>query len=298
MIELTYKKNVEKYVNNNLEVLEDLLDKAAQKYIKLKNKKNKLDFGQKLTPKNLESLAPVVIAKTMDYLEVKHATDCYMSMFYLPDQIKRSLKVAAGTFIVAGLACSLDKLTISNLIMSGMIAALFGAGSIVLAKESYANSSFDYKYNHLMIGAKNTVNAVGSVAHEYTHCLQHYFTDLNIKHNLNNPIIEGHARGLEGIISEKYAQDFNNEAYNYLHSERVARELKIAYLYTCNKKEITPKKSLKELPIPLDSIFFYIIDIDHYSLGVTAMTIASAKNGDDVYKKVMKNDFDFLKIIP
>lgn len=294
MIELTYKQNVEDYINNNLEVLEMLLDKAAQKYLNLKSKKNSLDFGQKLTPQNLENLAPAVIAKTMNYLEIKQSTDCCLSMFYLPDQIKRGLKVAAGTFAISGLVSALEGLTIGNLIMSGMIGALFGAGIIILARETYANSAFDYKDHHLLIGATKTVNAVGAIAHEYTHCLQHNFTQLDIKSESKNPIVEGHARGLEGIISEKYAQEFNNEAYTYVHSERVARELKTAYIYTCNKKEITPKESLEKLPICVDS-FLFSTDIDHYSLGVAAMTIANSKHGEKIYKDVMKNDFEFLK---
>lgn len=294
MINPTLKDNVEKYISNNLEVLETSLDKAAQKYISLEKKKKSLYFGQKLTPKNLEDLASRVVAKTMDFVEISQGPDCYLSMFYLPDQIKKGLKVAAGTFTIASIATALDHLTVPHLIMSGMIGALFGTGVIILARETYSNSSFDYKDNHLLIGSTNTVNAVGSIAHEYTHCLQHHFTHLDVKGESANPIVEGHARGLEGIISEKYAQENDNHAYTYTHSERVSRELKTAYLYTCDKKEITPKETLEKLPIEVNG-FLHSTKIDHYSLGVAAMTIASSKHGENVYKKVMKNDFEFLK---
>lgn len=293
MIKLTLKDNVEKYISNNLEVLEVSLDKAAQKYINLKSQKKSLDFGQKLTPKSLEDLAPRVISKTRNFLEVKQNTDVSLSMFYLPDHIKRSLKIAAGTFTIATLAESLNGLTVQDLTIAGSLAVFFGAGTLLFALQMYSNSSFDYKNDLLLIGAGKTFNAVGAIAHEYTHYLQHHFTGLNMR--TMNPIVEGHARGLEGVVSEKFAQEFDNQAYVFVSSERVAKELKDAYLYTCKKKKILPKKSLEKLPIPNIRWLLYSIDAHHYSIGVAAMTIACSKQGEKVYKDVMKNDFEFLR---
>jgi hypothetical protein len=293
MIEFTLKDNVEKYVSNNLEVLEVSLDKAAQKYINLKSKEKNLDFGQKLTPKSLEDLAPRVISKTRNFLEVHQNTDVSLSMFYLPDHIKRSLKIAVGTFTIATLAESLNGLTVQDLTTAGSLAVFFGAGTLLFALQMYSNSSFDCKNDLLLIGAGKTVNAVGAIAHEYTHYLQHHFTELDIQ--TRNPIVEGHARGLEGIVSEKFAQEFDNHAYVFISYDRVAKELKDAYLYTCKKKKVLPKKSLEKLPIPNIGGLLYSIDARHYSIGVAAMTIACSKHGEKVYKDVMKNDFEFLK---
>lgn len=293
MIELTLKDNVEKYIGNNLEALEISLDKAAQKYINLKSKKKSLDFGQKLTPKILEDLAPRVISKTRNFLEVKQSTDVSLSMFYLPDHIKRSLKIAAGTFTIAALAESLNGLTVQDLTIAGSMAVFFGAGTLLFSLQIYNNSSFDPGNDLLLIGSGKTFNAVGAIAHEYTHYLQHHFTELNIR--TRNPVVEGHARGLEGIVSEKFAQEFDNQAYVFVSSERVAEELKDTYLYTCKKKKILPKKSLENLPIPNIGGLLYSIDARHYSIGVAAMTIACSKHGENVYKDVMKNDFEFLK---
>lgn len=294
MIELTLENNVEKYINNNLEALEVSLDKAAQKYLKLRSKKKILDFGEKLTPKSLENLAPIVIAKTQSFLEAQQNTDVHLSMFYLPDQIKRSFRIAAGTFSVAGLIKSLNGFTVQDLVISGIIAVWFGAGTMLVALQMYGGSSFDWRNAHILIGSRKTANAVGAIAHEYTHYLQHNFTQLDVK--TRNPIVEGHARGIEGIISEKYVQEYDNPAYVFVHSNRVAKELKDAYLYTCKKKKIIPKKSLENLPIPnIGGLLYNLTGNHHYSIGVAAMNIACSKYGEKVYKDVMKNDFEFLK---
>ncbi len=214
-------------------------------------------------------------------------------MLYLPDQIKRSLKIAAGTFTLAALVESVNGLTVQDLTMAGALAVFFGGGTILFALQAYSTSSFDFRDDLLLIGSSNTVNAVGAIAHEYTHCLQHHFTDLDVIKS-GNPIVEGHARGLEGIISEKFAREFDNQAYVFVHSERVAEELKYAYLYTCRKKNVFPKKSLENLPIPDIRGWLYSRYAHHYSIGVAAMTIACSKQGEKVYKDVMKNDFGFL----
>ncbi|MDP2907477.1 MAG: hypothetical protein Q8O03_06055 [Nanoarchaeota archaeon] len=293
MIEFTLKDNVEKYISNNLEVLETSLDKAAQEYINLKSKENSLDFGKELTPKILEDLAPRVIHETRSFLDVQQNTDVSLSMFYLPEQILRSLKIAAGTFTLATLIGAVNGLTIQDLTTAGALAVFFGGGTLMYSMQVYSSSSFDYKNDLLLIRAGKTVNAIGAIAHEYTHYLQHHFTELNIQ--TRNPIVEGHARGMERIISEKFAQEFDNPAYVFINYDRVAKELKDTYLYTCKKKKILPKKSLENLPIPNIRGLLYSIDAHHYSIGVAAMTIACSKQGEKVYKDVMKNDFEFLR---
>ncbi|MBM3199319.1 hypothetical protein FJZ53_00155 [Candidatus Woesearchaeota archaeon] len=293
MISLTYKENVEAYIGNNLGILEDSLDKAAQKHLKLKAKKKSLDFGQALTPENLYQTSLKSISKTRGFLEINKTIDIHMSMFSSLEQFKRSLRVAAGTFAISGLIQSIGGLTFRGLMISGMLGVWFGAGTFVFAMQDYATSSYNPDDDHIRIGAQNTVNAAGAVAHEYTHCLQHNFTSIDV--TTRNPIVEGHARGLEGIVSERFAQESNNEAYVFVHSQRVAQELKDAYLYACGKKNVTPKKSLEKLPIRNVRGWLSSYAGHHYSIGVAAMTLASAKYGDNVYKDVMKNDFNFLK---
>jgi len=293
MLELTQRTNVEKFIGNNVETLEEILNQRAQRYLAIQ--KEKYNFGQNVTPERLRELAGEVIRDTDDFLEVTSAPPAYLSVFHLPREVKYGVKITLGVFTIGTLVELSDGLTANDLQTAGLIGLLFGAGTVLTMLRDHTNSVFDLslKVIRIGVGEKKEVKAVGGLAHEYTHHLQYSLTDLTVRGR--NPIVEGHARGVEGAVVNIFAQRYDNPAYAFDHIYRTAKELKDAYLFICGEKGITPKESLANLPLPTARRWLYKSLGHHYSLGVAAMSIAEAQHGDRVYRHVMKNDVSFLQ---
>lgn len=293
MLELTEKTNIESFIGNNLETLEKILNKRSQKYLVMQKEKEKYNFGQNLNPERLREIAKEVIQNTNDLLKIGKTPSSYLSMFYLPKEMKRGTKIALGAFTMATLVGFLDGATINDLQVAGSISLLFGTGGVIHAKRDHLDSCYLPSDKTMRIGEKKEVNAVAEIAHEYTHHLQHSLT--NLSRTTKNPIKEGHARGIEGIIAHIFAQRHDNPAYAFEHTNRTAKELKDAYLFICRKKGIKSKESLANLPIPKKGGFLHKWLGCHYSLGVSAMEIAEAQHGNKVYRDVLDNNLSFLR---
>ncbi len=293
MLELTQKPNVESFIGSNIEALEEILDERAQRYLKLRREKEKFDFGQTLTPEKLRELAGEVIRDTNNFLGISDAPHAYFSMFYLPRILKQGVYVALGVFAVGTLAGLKDGLTTKDLQMAGLLALGFGGGTVSFSYRDHIGSAFDRSEKVMRIAERKTVPAVGAVSHEYTHLLQ---DKTKLRNQRRNPVVEGHARGVEGVITSLFAQRYNNPAYVFNNAERVAEETKDAYLFVCAQRGITPRQSLANLPIPNVRGFLYRFFGHHYSIGVAAMSIAEAIHGDKIYRDVLRNDFSFLRV--
>jgi len=293
MLELTQRPNIESFIKNNLEALEDILDQRAQRYLVVQKEKEKYDFGKNLTPERLRELAREVIQDTWGFLEVVEAPSAYLSMAHLPRDIKYGAKVALGTFIVGTLAELTDGLTLQDLQTAGLIGLALGVGCVVTMQRDHLRSVFDCSRKVIRISEKKEVNAVGGIAHEYTHRLQDSLTNLATQRR--NPVVEGHARGVEGEVANTFANRYDNPAYSFEYIDRTAKELKDAYLFICAEKGINPRQSLANLPIPKVRGWLYKFFGHHYSIGVAAMSIAEAQHGDRVYRDVMKNEVSFLR---
>lgn len=298
MTELTERPNVETFIGNHLETLESVLDERAQRYFKVWEEKDSYDFGQNLTPDRLRELVGEVIQDTKDFLEVKEAPPVYLNMFHLPRDIKIGAKVGLVFSTIGALAQISDGFSYSDLQVAGLVGGLYGIASVLVMKGGYLNSSYRSKEREIRIGEKKEVEAAGVVAHEYTHHLQNSFTSL--KSGSKDPIVEGHATGVDGTVADIFAQRYDNPAYTFRHTVWVARELKDAYLFICEEKGITPRESLANLKIPKIrgplSRFTRNSRLHHYSIGVAAMSIAEVEHGEEVYRDVMKNDFSFLEV--
>lgn len=293
MLELTQKSNVESFVGSNIEALEEILNDRAQRYLKLGREKEKFDFGQTLTPEKLRELVGEVIRDTKSFLGISDAPPAYFSMFYLPSNLKHGTYVALGVFTVGTLAELSDGLTTKDLQTAGLLALVFGAGTVLYSFRDHLGSVFDGSEKIIRIGERKTVPAVGGISHEYTHHLQ---DNTKLSNQRRNPVVEGHARGVEGVITRLFAQRYDNPAYVFDHAGRVAKEIKDAYLFVSAQRGITPRQSLVSLPIPNVRGFLYRFFGHHYSIGVAAMSIAEAVHGDKVYRDVLRNDFSFLRV--
>lgn len=292
-VELTQKSHVESFIEKNIEVLEDSLNKKAQKYLTIQKHKKNYDFGHNIKPEKLNELSCEVIQDTKKFLKITNAPPVNFSMFYPPRDLKKGINIGLGTFTFATLAESINGLTINDLKLAGGIAIAFGGYAVLNNIREHSNSCYDVN-NIIKINEKKEVNLVGVIAHEYTHHLQHSLTDL-IK-NKRNPIVEGHARGVEEIIANNFAQRYDNFAYMFDPLSRTTKELKHAYSSICKKKRINPKKSLINLPISEPKGLLCGSRGYHYSIGFAAMSIAETQQGKKIYRDILKNDSSFLSL--
>lgn len=306
MLELTQRANVEQFIKTNIGALEEILNQTAQKYLAMQKEKGKYDFGQNLTPERLKNLADEVIRDTNGFLGISYTSPANLSTLCLPREIKINdvAKYALGASAFVALTKSFDGFTGSDLRTAAIAGVLFGVGTWVYMNQPmnqlymdqfyHSTSKLDAQRKFMMISENKEVTAVGEIAHEYTHLLQNSFTDLLLEKR--NPIAEGHARGVEGAVASIFAQRYGNPAYLFYPTKSTAQELKDAYLLICGENGISPRKPLVSLPIPDIRGQKYKFPGHHHSIGAAAMSIAQSQHGDKVYRRVMNNDFLFLKV--
>ncbi|MFA5888513.1 MAG: hypothetical protein WC852_07430 [Candidatus Nanoarchaeia archaeon] len=291
MIELTYQKNIESYIqeNSNLDALGDCLDKTANEYLELKKRKASLDFGTTLDSPGLQDLFEEVKTRTEQFLCVKDIpeTACFKGCVPTPTKIW----LAASSCVVA------SGFLFSNSLVTGgiIIAGGFSFGLSLIFAGEYLSSYYDNEKKRIGIRNKEKANAAGVIAHEYTHHIQETKTIMEKKEDFFNPICEGHARGVQIAVSRMYAQEHDNPAYIYRALKKSAIELKSAYMFACRKSNRKPSKALKKLAVP-EKRFGYWSEGHHYRIGVAAMQIAELKHGSEVYSRVAHNDFSFLAV--
>lgn len=291
MLELTEKPHIELFIGANRENLEEILNAKTKDYVKLRRQEEKLDFGPTLTPKRLDELVTEVISDIHKFLDIQNAPPAKFDMFYFPKEAKIAALSAVG-----GMALTLAGMNygvIGNLAAPMVMGALTG-GAVMFGRYILNGGSlYEHGSHTCQIGKKTEISAIGTITHEYTHHLQSTLTllgDLN-----ENPIVEGHAHGVEGIIVQAFTKRYDNPAYQDWHAYLTALELKNAYELTCEKMEVSPKYSLLQLPLPKKARK-HVRPEHHYNIGTAAMYIAESKHGERVYRDVLRNDFSFLRV--
>lgn len=289
MHELISRYTIESFIGKkeNLEVLEGCLDRTAQTYLELNEQKAQLSFGQPLNPDNLRKILPQVTEETRRFLGITEISPVRFSIFHLPDAIKRSTYVGLGIFGVGSLANISDGSHIGDIEQAALMGFLFGTGTLIYNFKEHLQAAFNPAEKVIRLSAKRSIHVVGEIAHEYTHHIQEQKTGL-LKH-WNNPVAEGHARGVQRNISQIFAERYNNPAYVFDPISQTAMELKDAYLYICVTNGIIPKASLENLEIPKIRNIFYRFFGHHYSIGVAALCVAEAKRGNNIYQEVLQS---------
>ena len=293
MIDLTQRPHVERFIANHLEVLEDILNQRSQEYAGAKDVAKKYRFGPHLTFDRLDELGPVITRETRDFLDVQAADPVSIDMLTVPEIVRKgttgalvAFGVSLASYVPAGIA-------VAELGYATLIGIGFGGAVVAQMFRDDGFPLFQSSDNQIKIGIAREATVPCIIAHEYTHFLQKTRTQLNFKSN--NPIIEGHARGVEQAIARLHSEQSDNPAHQYDTLCRVARELKQAYLYITRTAGIHQRKSLRDAPSPHVGWIHRIL-AHHYSMGTAAMSIAEALHGDQVYRNVMRNDISFLKV--
>ena len=315
MIELTLRDNVEKYIANNIDVLEDRLEDIAERYLTLKEQKDSFDYGEKLTKKNLDViLRPATIA-AKKVLGIEEKFPVGVHIFDLKKTSVYGLKVGGAIFGIGMVVRLFDGFQTSDIWYSLLIAGGITAVGILRQFQDDGRPIFHSDRNTITLSGTNTVEGYAVLAHEFVHRIQESKTDLssrlekpgpkyvkkvinwfyNLKH-IMKPIAEGHARGVQLKVCEEYFEETGNPTNLFYSLDQTAPEMRHAYERVCKKYDISKKEIPGVDQIPKIKGIRHKLERYHYCIGTAAMQIAEAKHGTKVYRDVLKKDYSFLKI--
>lgn len=274
MIELTRPENVRAFIaeEKNTAILEDRLRALELELNEVKSQKESLDFGEPLTQESLDEIAGSVVkeVETLVGAAPAYKNNVVLAKFNLRCAlIRASITSSINLLLGAGMAYALKDTIVLTSYAGGAVLSfpLF----VYWDRAGQLRSYYENKKKLVVVAEKNTVNAVGIVAHEYTHFVQHATTRLIDDKHATSPVSEGHARSVELAVARSFAERHCNPAYLLAPLEHAVGDLKRA----CSK-------NLKRLG-------------DH-SLGYAAMAIAETLHGRDVYRRVIQSDFSFLQL--
>lgn len=283
MIDLACERNLERYISTgeNFDILEQSTDRAIQNWQSIRAVKPKLDFGPFITSQNFREPFDEVEQDVNSFLDFHRATEFGIAVFHPKYLVRAALK--AGLVLGGGVGLATG---FSQPELALEVGLLSGAGGVLVVWRDYNQTRYDDKNQTLVIGMQKKAGSVASMAHEYTHLIQHMTMEF-----IAGPIVEGHATGVDRYISELFAQRYDNLAYLYKASQINRWLLPDAYKRACRLKKTTPKNSLADIGMQLISDFS---GRSRYVLGLAVMTIAEQRHGYRIYRDVINNDLSFL----
>lgn len=126
-------------------------------------------------------------------------------------------------------------------------------------------------------------------AHEYTHFIQHE-KDF---HNNISMLLEGHARGIQRIISDRYAIKEDNPKYLVGIINMDLAEYKSVYNYVCHKTGKEPRSELSEkvsLSDYLEEKAYHSLGFPSpHALGNTLFSLMELSQGEAFYSMILKD---------
>jgi hypothetical protein len=150
------------------------------------------------------------------------------------------------------------------------------AGMPIIRWQERENSSYEDGAIFLYRGIPER-DLPADLAHEYAHHLQG--DDLTI-------LSEGHARGIERMVSERFYNRHNHFGYLATAFERTEDELQCAWAYLF-PEEAVPLRRFRGDPSER---------FKEYMLGTAAFCIAEDAYGEQVYRDVLHGNLSFLNM--
>ncbi len=306
MINIYYQKESLKHKlvrPENIPILEEILAQKSSELERLKKAKEegKLRFGRKI--KQRQELETIV-------KEVKEEVDAFwgVSGIDLPncDFVKlRENKFALGIVSAAyGLTainlCTAGlSLTTTNDLDVGPIVfnLLLGATGMFVHYSSLLEIGYDAKGQKIRLEKTPRESLVTDFAHEYTHHLQHQFPKQRSISAEYVPFMEGHARGVQRNIGERYRQREENDAFIWGNLNYDVSELKSVYRWLCKIAGKKVSSSLLSTRTPHDGanavyLALYKEPTPH-ALGNALMLIHEAQYGNNIYRKMLHGEYIF-----
>ncbi|MBN2052531.1 hypothetical protein JW756_03435 [Candidatus Woesearchaeota archaeon] len=283
---------------NNIELIEALLLKYFQEFmdIEAEKRKGKLDFGPKLSNRELKEVFPSIKADVDDFLGLTNIPTPrfgYHSFFKSGGKINFSLPIISGC-TAASFLDVVNQLLSKNayLFTRSFFSDLFITG-VGIASYYHVNKSQNQCYfyplsNNITLLKDERAELIPAPAHEYTHYIQEYvgwkfpwFKGFN--KNKRTCLAEGHAMGVENYLARTYAEREKNPAFLYNSTRYSFYSLASVYYWICNELNIKKRNiSLSGIPErPSD-----------HTKGRVLFLINETKYGPQIYSDILKGKFE------
>ena len=282
-------KNKKQFKNKNIRSMFDRI-KSPDVLIEMINKNMSDDVSGKTNDNPSLELKKLLSSKPKDLIKiVKNDVDSFLNISGVSTpQIYKSSRLSSilessvlcgiTTMAIEGSFSLLSNVTGANFfdslnsyMPSWLEVSTFGAfiGSTVLYEPD--NSHYNNLFRLIMFGGKK-YNGPTTIAHEYTHHVQ----SSKGLHTLRKYISlqEGHAVCVERIIGKSYSEKYTFPKLRQLSDELYTGHLNnaILALTTRDTKNISP-----------------------YALGTAIFSIYEYEFGQNIYKDVLKDDFEWPK---
>lgn len=283
---ILYDKNFNNIMLNAkyYEPLEHLLDKSKQESKELE--KQKLNFKHLIPKDRLPEIFLEVkecVNKKIDFIapdpEYKYGSPLKSEIFWTMTSCYAL--AAAGLYKAYTTNPTPETFAISSMITGWLMAM-----TVMAWKGSYQRCYSNLFSKKINLVKEPVARLIPTLAHEYAHYLQDVQYDYG-RASIGSAI-EGHARGVERIISEHYAESEDNPAYLYDVTCLTAHELKKSYLWVSKKLKKEPRKSLAKKPL-------FVKKPGPHAMGNATFYVLEQFHGRDIYKRFLKRDLTFLK---
>lgn len=290
----------------NISSLEGLLAEELERKHSLKIRKHKDNKSQEILEKELSKLAKEVVVEVHQFLGVTKYPEPIIKYHPFLDRV---LGDTTSDIIIRGVVYSLSLTQtaiglitgdLSQVILGFAAGLMVGIPSIILTSPP---GYYDVRHKKIYIACEDTrrTRIVNTIAHEYTHYLQHQtqpnFYNRNARCNI---VLEGHAFGVQRYIAERYAEREGNSGFLVDDMEQSIASLQKIYRWICDVKDYKTQKEL--LPKNSETNIFEIISKTvlgrpcAHSIGSILFLVLEREHGKTIYRDFVQGKYDFLEI--
>lgn len=253
-----------------LPCLEYLLERERKELLHLQKLKRerKLNVGPFILQSSLDALFPQLKTEVDAFLSVE-AIEAPTVEIYNPLRLRtetdKVILFDAGIGSV-GVLLSATALTASFLAEFPSVGIVGTPYFLLISSHFYSKAWDDYvgeacaKYKwsdkQISLPLRRRTYIIPTVAHEYTHHIQHTRRPELATIAEYTFLCEGHARGVERHISRLYAQKEDNPAFLYDITAETLAEVKSVYLWSHQQQRTSPRKGLLDVRSSYDLVYW------------------------------------------
>ena len=292
----------EKLLNMDIGLFEDAIEKEQSRFVRLQDLKREgeLDFG----------LKPEEIDLGRVYFDLKRDITSLLGVSpNIPDlEIKMNTSFnfpAVGSTIIEGTAlfyvglyslAYLSGIVDVNLHEFSIPAMHVIVGDVSRRAMITLGSMYDPKKNKMMLGRNPEAVLIPTVAHEFDHhALHKNGVPYGVFSGKNKSFVyfhEGHAQGVQRVVSKQHFEQTGNDGYLYGSSKIDLVVLKKTYKWYCKKNDQKPKTTLATGKIfkGINKLFYYSFDSsERHVKGSAFFYLLEQEQGNSVYKNTLRD---------
>jgi len=291
----------ETLLSRDIASLEDAIEVEQDKFIRLQDlkRKDELDFGLRPKEINLQQV----------YFDLKRDITSLLGVSpNIPDPKFRmnssfnfpavGLTLMEGTGLLHLGVCSLAILYSVDISPESLVMAVnhVALGEVGRRASLKFGSMYNPKNKKMMLSQNPEATVIPTFAHELDH---HVLSEVGVpygvfsgKNKSYTLFHEGHAQGVQRVISRQFFEGGKNEAFLYDSSKLDLMMLKKTYGWLCKKNKLQPKTELATGKTfkGMNKLFYYSLDSsERHVRGSAFFYLLEQEQGKSVYKNTLRD---------